>query len=234
MTSPGPQGDTTSQRPSGAAASDLAIELIGINKHFGPVHANRDIDLADPPRHRPRHRRRKRRRQIDADVDPLRLLHRRLAARSASTASPTTSPTAAMRSRSASAWSTSTSCWSTISPSSRTSFSAPRIQRAARPQPRRAPAGELEAPRQRVQPRRRSRCDHRGRLGRPAAARRNPQGALPRRRCAHPRRADGRADAGRGRRPLPRAPRRCASRARPSSSSPTSCARSWPSPTTCR
>jgi len=33
------------QRPDGAAASDLAIELTGINKHFGPVHANRDIDL---------------------------------------------------------------------------------------------------------------------------------------------------------------------------------------------
>jgi general nucleoside transport system ATP-binding protein len=36
---------TGEQRPSGAAASPLAIELIGINKHFGPVHANRDIHL---------------------------------------------------------------------------------------------------------------------------------------------------------------------------------------------
>ncbi|MEO7223093.1 MAG: ATP-binding cassette domain-containing protein, partial [Devosia sp.] len=36
---------TSEQRPSGAAASSLAIELIGINKHFGPVHANRDIHL---------------------------------------------------------------------------------------------------------------------------------------------------------------------------------------------
>ncbi|MEO8757575.1 MAG: ABC transporter ATP-binding protein [Devosia sp.] len=33
------------RRPTGAAASDLAIELKGINKSFGPVHANRDIDL---------------------------------------------------------------------------------------------------------------------------------------------------------------------------------------------
>ncbi len=34
------------QRPQGAAASAApAIELRGINKHFGPVHANRDIDL---------------------------------------------------------------------------------------------------------------------------------------------------------------------------------------------
>jgi simple sugar transport system ATP-binding protein len=34
------------QRPSGAAASDFAIELRKINKSFGPVRANRDIDLA--------------------------------------------------------------------------------------------------------------------------------------------------------------------------------------------
>jgi simple sugar transport system ATP-binding protein len=41
-------GDTSAQRPSQGAAvasSDLAIELIGINKRFGAVHANRDIDL---------------------------------------------------------------------------------------------------------------------------------------------------------------------------------------------
>jgi ABC-type uncharacterized transport system ATPase subunit len=36
----------TPQRPQGAAASPLAIELIDINKHFGPIHANKDIDLA--------------------------------------------------------------------------------------------------------------------------------------------------------------------------------------------
>jgi ABC-type uncharacterized transport system ATPase subunit len=42
MTSLNPNSE---QRPSGAAASPLAIELIGINKHFGPVHANRDIHL---------------------------------------------------------------------------------------------------------------------------------------------------------------------------------------------
>ncbi|VAW22539.1 Predicted nucleoside ABC transporter, ATP-binding component [hydrothermal vent metagenome] len=33
------------QRPEKAAALDVAIELIGINKHFGPVHANKNIDL---------------------------------------------------------------------------------------------------------------------------------------------------------------------------------------------
>ena len=35
----------SAQRPPGAAADSLAIELVGINKHFGPVHANRDIHL---------------------------------------------------------------------------------------------------------------------------------------------------------------------------------------------
>jgi ABC-type uncharacterized transport system ATPase subunit len=40
------QGESQLQRPQGAAATDLAIELIKINKHFGPVHANKDIDLA--------------------------------------------------------------------------------------------------------------------------------------------------------------------------------------------
>src|SRR3569833_3709562 len=42
-----PQSSDTSQsqRPSGAAASAIAIELVGINKHFGPVHANKDIHL---------------------------------------------------------------------------------------------------------------------------------------------------------------------------------------------
>ena len=33
------------RRKKDAAASNIAIELIGINKHFGPVHANKDIDL---------------------------------------------------------------------------------------------------------------------------------------------------------------------------------------------
>ncbi|WP_116653261.1 ABC transporter ATP-binding protein [Pelagibacterium sediminicola] len=36
----------TDQRPSPAAGSPLAIELRKINKRFGPVHANKDIDLA--------------------------------------------------------------------------------------------------------------------------------------------------------------------------------------------
>ncbi len=36
----------TNQRPSPAAGYPLAIELKKINKRFGPVHANKDIDLA--------------------------------------------------------------------------------------------------------------------------------------------------------------------------------------------
>ncbi len=36
---------TTEQQPERAAAQKVAIELLGINKHFGPVHANKDIDL---------------------------------------------------------------------------------------------------------------------------------------------------------------------------------------------
>jgi ABC-type uncharacterized transport system ATPase subunit len=46
VTSPNSPGDSSSQRPSGAAASEFAIELVKINKHFGPVHANKDIDLS--------------------------------------------------------------------------------------------------------------------------------------------------------------------------------------------
>ncbi len=46
MTSDTRLGDNSAQRPQGAAATDLAIELERINKRFGPVHANKDIDLA--------------------------------------------------------------------------------------------------------------------------------------------------------------------------------------------
>ncbi len=52
MTDPVHNGDNPAQRSQGIAASstaaastDLAIELIKINKRFGAVHANRDIDL---------------------------------------------------------------------------------------------------------------------------------------------------------------------------------------------
>ena len=54
-----------------------AIELIGIDKRFGEVHANKDVNLTVAARHDPRHRRRERGRQVDPDVDPLRLLRGR-------------------------------------------------------------------------------------------------------------------------------------------------------------
>ena len=40
---------TSTQRLETAAALPPAIELVGINKHFGPVHANRDIHLVVRP-----------------------------------------------------------------------------------------------------------------------------------------------------------------------------------------
>ena len=51
-----------------------AVELSGIDKRFGPVHANKSVDLKIARRHDPRHRRRERRRQVDAHEHPLRLL----------------------------------------------------------------------------------------------------------------------------------------------------------------
>ena len=51
-----------------------AVELRGIDKRFGAVHANRAIDLVVAGGHDPRHRRRERRRQVDPDEHPLRLL----------------------------------------------------------------------------------------------------------------------------------------------------------------
>ena len=40
---------TTDTQNAAGSSSDLAIELKGINKSFGPVHANKDIDLAIRP-----------------------------------------------------------------------------------------------------------------------------------------------------------------------------------------
>ena len=57
----------------------------------------------------------------------------------------------------------------------------------------------------RLRPRRRSRRDRRLAVGRRAPAGRDPEGALPRRHGADPRRADGRADARRDRRAVPHA-----------------------------
>ena len=118
----------------GGTAPPPAIELRGIDKRFGAVHANRDIDLAVARGHDPRHRRRERRRQVDADEHPLRLLPGRRRRDPASTASRSRDPPRPGRDRApASAWCTSTSCWSSRSPCSRTSCSAPRAARCSRP-----------------------------------------------------------------------------------------------------
>ena len=74
-----PMSDSRGRRP--------AIELIGIDKRFGPVHANQQHQPRRRQGHDPRHRRRERRRQIDADVDPLRLLPSRCRRDPRSTAS---------------------------------------------------------------------------------------------------------------------------------------------------
>ena len=47
-----------------------AIELIGIDKRFGSVHANKDVTLTIAQGLDPRHHRREWCGQIDADVDP--------------------------------------------------------------------------------------------------------------------------------------------------------------------
>jgi ABC-type sugar transport system ATPase subunit len=60
-----------------ASPSPPAIELVGIDKRFGEVHANKAVDLTVGGRHDPRHRGRERGRQVDADVDPVRLLRGR-------------------------------------------------------------------------------------------------------------------------------------------------------------
>ena len=67
---------------------------------------------------------------------------------------------------------------------------------------------------------------HRRALGRRPPARGDPARALPRRRAAHPRRADRRPDAAGGRGPVPRHRASCATRARRRSSSATSSTRS--------
>ena len=60
-----------------APASAARLELVGIEKSFGPVHANRDVEPRGRGRLDPRHRGRERRRQVDPDVDRLRLLRSR-------------------------------------------------------------------------------------------------------------------------------------------------------------
>ncbi len=61
-----------------AGAAPPAIELIGIDKSFGPGSRQQERQSRRRARRHSRHRRRERRGQIDADVDPLWLLRSRL------------------------------------------------------------------------------------------------------------------------------------------------------------
>ena len=178
-----------------------AIELIAINKRFGEVHANKDVNLAVE------------RGTIHGIVGEngagkstlMSILYGFYEADSGEIrvdGKPVSDPLAGGRHRApASAWCTSTSCWSSRSPWSRTSCSAPRAARFCASARRRCgPSSrglsrdygleiDVDATRRRS-------------VGRPAAARRDPEGALSRRRHPHPRRADRRADAAGGRRPV--------------------------------
>jgi simple sugar transport system ATP-binding protein len=185
--------------------AEPAIELIGINKSFGPVHANRDINL-EIPRHDPRHHRRKRRRQVDADVDPLRLLHRPIQRRDPRQRQAGLDPTPndaiahgiGMVHQHFMLVDNFTVLENVILGAEAEALLKSSISKARA-------SWRLEA---RIWLEVDPDADDRGTAGRPPAACRNPEGALSRRRYPDPRRADRRADAGRGRPPVPH-PRRC-------------------------
>ena len=224
---------THAQRPSGAAASDLGDRTDRHQQALRPGPRQPGHPPADPARHRARHRRRKRRRQIDADVDPLRLLHRRQRRNP--------------RQRQAAQDHRFPPC-----PGARHRHGAPALHAGRqfhRPRERRPRRRGFGAARPHADqgPRRSSSGSPRdyglevdpdaiiedlsvGQQQRVEILKALYRGAD----IAHSRRAHRRADA----RPRPTtcsaSSARCATRARPSSSSPTSCARSWRSPTRCR
>ena len=159
--------------------------------------ANRDVSLSVAAGLDPRHRRRERGRQIDADVDPLRLLRgrfRRDQDRRHAAAHPLAGRCDRGRHRHG-------------PPAFHAGRDAERgRERRARGRGRRLAqgrarpgAGRAGAALAGLRPRHRSRRHRRRSLGRPAAARRDPEGALSRRRHPDPRRADRRADAAGGR-----------------------------------
>ena len=154
----------------------------------------------------PRAARRERRRQVDPHEHPLRPGRARTRARSSWTASPSRSTARPTPSIAASAWSTSTSCWSRSSASRRTSSSAT----SRWPIP-------IFLDRKSAHARIRELGDKFGfevdpdakvgiPLGRLAATRRDPQGALSQREHPGPRRADCRAHAAGDARDLRRPP----------------------------
>ena len=174
-----------------------AIELIDINKSFGDVHANRDVNLSVA------------RGTIHGIVGEngagkstlMSILYGFYEADSGEirvngTAGghPLARP---MRSPPASAWCISTSCWSrplTVVENVMLGAEGGVFLRSGAAQgPRRAGAAGAG-----LRPRDRPRCHRRRPVGRAAAARRDPEGALSRRGHPDPRRADRRADAAGG------------------------------------
>ena len=205
-----------------------AIELIGIDKSFGPVHANNHVDLVVERGVDPRHRRRERRRQVDADVDPLRLLRGRRRRNPRSTASRSAIRSSRERDRrrhrhGASAF----HAGRRRSACSRTSCSAPR---AAGCSPRARATARAGSPTSGANTA--SSVDPDAIVGELSVGLQQRveilkalyRGA----RHSRARRADRGADAGGGRPAVRDAQGAEGRSARRSSSSPTSCARSWP------
>jgi ABC-type sugar transport system ATPase subunit len=192
-----PTSDTNKQRPETAAASapanGWAIELEKINKRFGPVHANKDIDLAVA------------RGTIHGIVGEngagkstlMSILYGFYTADSGTIkvngqvqeigdSSKALSLGIGMVHQHFMLVDNFTVLENVVLGAEDSGFLAPSL--VARPQGA-APA------RGGVRSARRPRCADRGYLRRPAAARRDLEGALSRRRNPHPRRADRRADA---------------------------------------
>ena len=194
----------------------LALELRGVTKRFGAHSSPTTPSTSSCAGRDPRAARRERGRQDDAHDDPLRARPSPTRARSPRRPADRDRLATATRSRSASGWCTSTSC------SSRVMTVAENLVLGRRAAPRGplldtrrrgARARAVRAVRARGRPGR----ARRGPLGRPAAARGDPAGALPRRARADPRRADRRAHRRRRRRSCsascagsrPRAARSC-------------------------
>ena len=222
----------TSDDGAGRNGAPPLVVLERITKRFPGVVANDDVILGARARRGPRADRRERRGQVDADARPLRHVSGRRRADLGARQRVEDRVATRSRSRTASGWCTSTSSWWIRSPSPRTSSWATR-------------AGECSTSSRRQRAHRRARRILRvpastrahgrgGSLRRRGAARRDPEGAVPRRRDPDPRRADGRAHTAGNPGAVRQPPDACARPARRSCSSATSSTRCWRSPTASR